>query len=85
MLPAIRLLYFSTGFRLILLSPSLNASTMPIIVAIVTMEKSTETTTDPAMLFSAAGYIRMGIRGSQGPKTKMRNRIQGVVLTGSVS
>lgn len=83
--PAITLLYFSTGFRLILLSPSLKTSTMLIIVAIVTMENNNETNTAPPTLLWAAGYISMGINGSQGPNIKIRNSIHGVVLTTSVS
>ena len=66
--PAIRLLYFSTGLRFILLSPSLNASTIDIIVEIVTTENRIDTTTAPAILFSAAGYITIGIKGFTGAK-----------------
>ena len=83
--PAIRWLYFSTGLRLILFNPSLNASTTDIIVPMVTTENSIETIKAPAILLSAAGYITKGINGSHGPKTKIRKRIQGVVLTTSSS
>ena len=31
-------------------------------------------------LFFAAGYIKMGIRGSHGPNTKIVNKIQGVIF-----
>jgi hypothetical protein len=68
-----------------LLSPSLKASTTDIIVTIVTIENRADTSTTPETLFSAAGYIRIGIRGSQGPKRKIRKRIHGVVLTISLS
>jgi len=83
--PAIRWLYFSTGFRLILLRPILKAKTIDIIVAIVTTEKRTETRMAPPILLSAAGYMRIGISGSQGPKTKIRKSIHGVVETPSFS
>ena len=49
-------------------------------VAMVTTEKSSETSITPLILFSAAGYISMGISGSHGPRTKMRNRIHGVMF-----
>ena len=83
--PAMRWLYFSTGLRLILLNPILKARTIDIIVAIVTAEKSTETSIVPPILFWEAGYIRIGISGSQGPKTKIRKSIHGVVETTSFS
>lgn len=83
--PAKRLLYFSKGFRLILLNPILKASTIDIIVAMVTTENSRETRMAPGILFSAAGYMTIGINGSQGPNINIRNSIQGVVLTTSVS
>lgn len=79
MAPAITFAYFSTGFRLILVKPSLKARTIPIMVAIVTTENRIETRIAPAVLFCAAGYISTGIRGSQGPKIKIRNSIQGVI------
>ena len=54
-------------------------------VAMVTAEKSRETSTAPGILFSAAGYIIIGISGSHGPKTKIRNRIHGVAVDVLVS
>jgi hypothetical protein len=42
--------------------------------------KTAVTSIIPETLCFAAGYIRMGISGSQGPKTKMVNKIQGVML-----
>jgi hypothetical protein len=83
--PAIRLLYFSIGLRFILLSPILNASTINNIVDMVTAENKRDTITAPEILFSAAGYITIGIRGSQGPNTKIRNSIHGVVFTALLS
>ncbi len=53
---------------------------MPNIVAIVTIPNTHVTTTSPNKLFFAAGYIRMGIKGSHGPKTKMTNSVQGAML-----
>ena len=85
MAPAITLLYFSTGLRFILLKPSLKASTTAIMVAMVTIEKRRATSTAPGILLLAAGYIRTGIRGSQGPNTKIRKRIHGVVLAAADS
>ena len=85
MVPARRLLYFSNGFSFILFNPNLKARTIDIIVTIVTIEKRIETRTAPEILFSAAGYITIGIKGSQGPKTNIRNRIHGVVLNASSS
>ena len=85
MAPAITWAYFSTGLRFILLNPSLKATTIDIIVAIVTIEKRIDTVIAPEILCSAAGYITRGISGSHGPKTKMRNKIQGVVLAISSS
>jgi hypothetical protein len=54
-------------------------------VIIVTMANRRDTIIAPEILFSAAGYITKGINGSQGPKTKIRKRIQGVVLKTSSS
>ena len=76
--PAITFTQRSSGFRFMRLRPSLKASTTDIIVAMVTAEKRSETRTTPLMLCSAAGYMRMGISGSQGPSTKTRKRIHGV-------
>jgi hypothetical protein len=45
--PAIRWLYFSTGFRLILFSPKLKARTISIIVLIVVRENRIATITAP--------------------------------------
>ena len=40
--------------------------------------KAADTSSMPAMLWLAAGYMINGIKGSQGPSTKRVNRIQGV-------
>ena len=53
---------------------------MPVIVRIVDREKAVITSTRPNKLPSEAGNIRIGIRGSHGPKTKMINKIQGVMF-----
>ncbi len=50
------------------------------IVPIVTSENTAATNTIPKMLSVAAGYIKMGTRGSHGQNTNMVNRIQGVML-----
>ena len=48
-------------------------------VRIVVRPKARVTRTTPNKLCLAAGYMRRGISGSQGPKTKMVKRIQGVI------
>jgi hypothetical protein len=48
------------------------------IVAIVTTPKTLITRTRPKILLFAAGYINNGIKGSQGPNTKIVKSIQGV-------
>ena len=50
------------------------------IVKIVTPPNKTTTPIIPAMLAFAAGYIRMGINGSQGPRTKIVKSTQGVIF-----
>jgi len=49
-------------------------------VAIVARLKIAATTTTPPGLSLAAGNMSSGIRGSQGPKTKIRKRIHGVMF-----
>jgi hypothetical protein len=51
---------------------------MAIIVVNVATPNTTATNIEPAMLASAAGYIKSGIRGSHGPNTKIKNTIHGV-------
>ena len=53
------------------------------IVAIVVNPKMEATMATLIILFVAAGYITRGINGSQGPKTNMINRTQGVTLPSS--
>ena len=53
---------------------------MVIIVAIVTVPKTAVTISSPDKLFLAAGYMRIGINGSQGPNTKITKSAQGVML-----
>ena len=60
------------------LIPNVLTSTMDNIVSIVTNPKTMLIRTRPDMLFCAAGYISIGISGSQGPRMKMTNNIQGV-------
>jgi hypothetical protein len=62
------------------LTPVLESRTTPNIVPMVTMPNTHVTTNSPDKLFFAAGYIRIGIKGSHGPKTKMTNSAQGVML-----
>lgn len=50
------------------------------IVEMVTTPNTAATIATEAILPFAAGYMIRGIRGSQGPKTKIVNRIHGVRL-----
>ncbi len=59
-------------------APRERSMTILSIVAIVTIPKTPVTSTRPKVLLLAAGYISSGIRGSQGPNTKMVKSIQGV-------
>lgn len=49
-------------------------------VEIVTTPNTTDTSKTPLVLYSAAGKISTGINGSQGPSTKMANKIQGIMF-----
>jgi hypothetical protein len=53
-------------------------------VVIVVAAKTAVIRSKTEILFLAAGYISSGINGSQGPKTKMRKRTQGVMLISPV-
>ena len=55
--------------------------TMVIMVPIVITPKIEATTATCIIFCLAAGYIISGISGSQGPKTNIVKRIQGVRLT----
>gem|GEM_PF-3195049 len=68
---------FAVGSRLI---PKVVSSTTPSIGAIVAAPNTPATNAAPARLPLAAGYIRSGISGSQGPNTKMMNKTQGVAF-----
>jgi hypothetical protein len=59
--------------------------TMASIVTIVVTPNSAVTNTTPHTLPVAAGYINIGINGSQGPKRKMVNRTQGVMARRSAA
>ena len=61
-------------------TPAPARRTAPNIVAMVAVPNTKATRSTPKKLFFAAGYIRMGIKGSQGPKTKIANNAQGVML-----
>ena len=69
---------FAIGTKL---TPALARRTAPNIVPTVVMANTDVTTTRPKRLLCAAGYIKIGIKGSQGPKAKMINRVQGATLT----
>ena len=75
--------YRSNPMRRIFESPNSDAKTTPSIVAMVTMPNMDETRITSKIFPFAAGYIRSGIKGSQGPKTKIVNKTQGVRLTGA--
>ena len=59
-------------------TPQEAAAIITNMVKIVVTPKASVTKATPPMLCLAAGYINRGMRGSQGPNTKMVNRIQGV-------
>jgi hypothetical protein len=65
-------------------TPAYESSTTTIIVPIVTVPKTQVTTISSNHPPFTAGYIRIGIKGSHGPKTKMVNNIHGVILTAVV-
>jgi hypothetical protein len=78
--PAIEWLYLSNFPNFIKEAPNADASTIAHMVNTVTTPKTRDTQTTPARLLLAAGYINIGINGSQGPSTNIVNRIQGVTL-----
>ncbi len=49
-------------------------------VRIVVIPNTDVTNIKPGTLFVAAGYIKIGIRASQGPKMKIVKSTQGVIL-----
>jgi len=77
--------YLSACGKEIFDKPKYEAMTQASIVVIVTSPKTIATATTANTLDLAAGYIMRGISGSQGPKTKMTKRTQGVTLAVSVA
>ena len=59
-------------------APKERSITILSIVTIVTTPKTPATSTRPKVLLFAAGYISKGIKGSQGPNTKIVKSIHGV-------
>ena len=80
LVPAIRCEKRWTFFRGSRLMPALAKRTAASIVEMVIAPKTPVTSNKPERLFSAAGYIRSGIKGSHGPKIKIANKTQGVML-----
>ena len=78
--PAKAWLKRSKGPNEILLRPRVKDKTAPNIVPIVAIPKIPVTQKTPLQLCWAAGYIKSGIKDSQGPKAKMMNKTQGVRL-----
>ncbi len=68
---------FASGRKL---TPALARRTAPNIVAMVMTANTLVTTARSKKPLSAAGYMRIGIKGSQGPKTKMINRVHGATF-----
>jgi hypothetical protein len=60
--------------------PRIEIKTIPSMLIIVTPPNTLVTSIRPGRLLFAAGYINMGINGSQGPKTKIVKRTQGVIF-----
>jgi len=78
MAPAIAWTYLSKRPKRRKLAPQEETAIMASIVNIVARPKAVATTITPEILCLRAGYMTRGIRGSQGPKTKMTKSIQGV-------
>ena len=75
--PAIACVYLSNLPNLARLIPQEDSKTIPSIVANVVIVKTPTTRNIPEILLFAAGYMSSGIKGSQGPRTKIVNKIQG--------
>jgi hypothetical protein len=76
--PAIGCIYLSrvlVGRKFI---PRREIKTTPNMVAIVTIPNTEVTRITPPTLLFAAGYIKIGMRDSQGPRIKIVNKTQGV-------
>lgn len=78
--PARAWVYFSKKEKESLESPNDARSTTDNMVTMVVRPKTAVTKNVPLKLAVAAGYINIGISGSQGPSTKIVNKIQGVML-----
>jgi hypothetical protein len=72
--PAITLTHRSNGFVLIRLSPSLNASTTVIIVAMVTAENRIDTRITPWILFFSCGIHKDGYQRFTGSEDKYQEK-----------
>lgn len=77
--PARACVYFSIFFIGISSSPQNGSMTIASIVDMVVAPKTRATRITPVMLALAAGYISIGINGSQGPMMNMVKRTQGVI------
>ena len=71
--------YLWSLLKTVRLTPARHKNTMPIIVATVTNPNVAVTARRSVQLFFAAGYIRIGISGSHGPKTNMMKSAHAVV------
>lgn len=78
--PAIAWVYLSIFSDGMILNPKYEISTMPSMVSIVIPPKITVTSDRAKRLFFAAGYMSMGINGSQGPRIKIINSTHGVIF-----
>ena len=78
--PAKACVYLSIFFIGTKLIPNDTIMTIPVMVAKVTIPKIDVTRISPIKEPLAAGYIRIGIKGSHGPKTKTIKSIHGVKL-----
>jgi hypothetical protein len=80
MAPAIAWTYLSKRPSRRKLAPQEETAIITSMVNIVARPKDEATNITPEILCFIAGYMTRGIRGSQGPKTKMTKSIQGVRL-----
>ena len=82
-MPATRCMYFSLDLNFKNEEPRCPRWTINIMVAMVAMPKKMATEAMPKVLLCTAGINNIGIKTSQGPKTKMINKTQGVNLVSS--
>lgn len=78
--PAMAWVYLSNFSDGMILKPKYEISTIPSMVAIVITAKMPVTSDKAKKLFFAAGYISMGINGSQGPRIKIIKSTHGVIF-----